>query len=77
MLLIFQFSYINDETFTVVPEFYDPEVSREVIVIDRSTGKLHCTGKIDAALNMKIKADSTEPALNSFHFHTPTQKLFS
>ncbi|KAH8548524.1 SacI homology domain-containing protein [Umbelopsis sp. PMI_123] len=37
--------YINDETFTVVPEFYDPEVSREVIVIDRSTGKLHCTAE--------------------------------
>lgn len=28
----------------MVPEFYDPEVSREVIVINRSTGNLQCTG---------------------------------
>ncbi|KAI9285937.1 hypothetical protein BC943DRAFT_322131 [Umbelopsis sp. AD052] len=38
--------YINDETFTVVPEFYDPEVSREVIVINRSTGTLECTSML-------------------------------
>ncbi|KAI8580280.1 hypothetical protein K450DRAFT_280022 [Umbelopsis ramanniana AG] len=37
--------YINEETFTVVPEFYDPEVSREVIVINRSTGTLECTAE--------------------------------